>query len=385
MAQKVNKKMANTNPDLSNHLINPLLKSLKTAVLPVPEMDLIDLTFKNETITASEADIKRCARYVAPLKLDEIVPKAPREVASFKLVGATPEMANAIRRVLIDELDVLCLTFDDADFLCTDPYILSDSMKKAIELIPIYQHLDRIKNPQISLKIDNLTEEPRLVFAKDISVTAPKTGAAGENAISPSDHMIITRVQSGKKLEIRKFKLIRGKGLIDSGKFSAVANVAYRDITPGLEQKPVMSKPPSGRTFEIEFTTHRNVPATTVLSQCLGSIEQRLAEVGRIFGEIPADFQVSFHSDDLSVELLVDDFVKIILKKENRTITDLLAKYIYLEDPQITFVASASDHYMINFGAFIRLKHGQWRAIFAAAIERAQAEVGALALKVPRG
>jgi hypothetical protein len=71
-----------------------------------------------------------------------LLPVNPWHRVEFTLKNSHAGFANAIRRVLVEEMPTKCLSFDEKELSTDDEFVLSDVLTKNINLIPIMQEIN---------------------------------------------------------------------------------------------------------------------------------------------------------------------------------------------------------------------------------------------------
>jgi hypothetical protein len=104
----------------------------------------------------------------------ELLPKKPGYDVDFELHNTYSGFANAIRRVIIEEIPVFCLNTDESKLRTDDEFIsgTSDVLLKNINLTPIMQNvdIDDYQSKCIYLLKTNRTTEIIDIMAKDLII-----------------------------------------------------------------------------------------------------------------------------------------------------------------------------------------------------------------------
>jgi DNA-directed RNA polymerase alpha subunit len=97
---------------------------VKVNKVEITKLDLLEES-KNKKNQAMQMVVKYAAEHL------HLLPTRVKQTVGFELVDANADLANAIRRALTNEIETLALDFDEfKDFDSSDPYILSDFIKK---------------------------------------------------------------------------------------------------------------------------------------------------------------------------------------------------------------------------------------------------------------
>ena len=106
---------------------------------------------------------------------NELLPNFIPEEFTFELKNCTSEIANLIRRVIINNVPVYSLYVDLEKYKCNDLHFLIDDFKLKLEAIPINQKLAEKLYKEQNYKINllklntNLTQRIK-IFAKDLTI-----------------------------------------------------------------------------------------------------------------------------------------------------------------------------------------------------------------------
>ena len=152
--------------------------------------------------------------------LQQLLTDRQESVVEFDLIDVSDKQANAIRRTLIDELDVMALDFDPQTLMTRYEFILRDEIRDRIRFIPISQDLP--DNSEFSL--DVLNNDPkvgiRTVYSGDIK---------GANAAGIPKKIRIAELPPGGYLKIPKITVVTGRGRQDS-MFSLTSDINYDNL-----------------------------------------------------------------------------------------------------------------------------------------------------------
>lgn len=144
--------------------------------------------------------------------LFEMLPKQPWHDADFELKGTYAGFANAIRRVMIEEVPVLCANVKETAVTTDDEFVkgLMDVLVKNINLLPVRQSLDKETADKLTIRLDvfNDTNEVIDVTAADFKIvpagTKPKKkgGKAHKNkkvsgGVETEEHKVYEDVSGG--------------------------------------------------------------------------------------------------------------------------------------------------------------------------------------------
>ncbi len=106
----------------------------------VIELDLRALLKSKSGKSVEAKAMSACVKLLDEKTLDSLLPKRPRLTVAFTLKDTDVNIANAIRRCLINEMEVFSLAFDPHDVKTDDRFILKeDDLLKQIALLPLFQ------------------------------------------------------------------------------------------------------------------------------------------------------------------------------------------------------------------------------------------------------
>ena len=160
------------------------------------------------------------------LGVEKYLPKNTPCDVSFELHNTTTEMANALRRCINSEIEVLVMDFEDSNFTSDDSFIILHELKKRINLIPIRQ-ISGIKH---HINVYNDTGVIIPVYSKDIKEGSSKKDIKDRKEQMFSHTFIITYLRPGKKLVINNILIKKGISYKNGTMFSFPGKVKYSCI-----------------------------------------------------------------------------------------------------------------------------------------------------------
>lgn len=347
-------------------------------------------TVKNIKITelpfeTKDANFLRCVEYVKMIDPDykKYIPTKSKQHVSFELTKTTSAFANCIRRYLIDEIPVYSMHVDELSIKTNDKFILADFLKKNIELIPFDQDIDEktASSLVMSMHVKNTTSQIMPVYTRDIMVmNKPKTTLKNTDYFTTTSPLIYLRPD--KSLDIDNITITKGYGKIDNGKFLLLSNVSYEilDVEPKIankfEKSGVSSLNSNPKHFRIQYTTHRNIQPKHVMQKCCFELAKKLDCIIDDLNKIK-DSDVIYISDRISLE--TEDAIKIFhFIGEYWTIANIIAKYCYIEFPEIKFVCSDISH-PSKEESMVKINHPTPVKLMIQAIKNIQADVKTVA------
>ncbi len=314
--------------------------------------------------------IKKSALHEDPRKL---LPSYSWYTVDFVLNNTYAAFANAIRRTLISELPVKCLTFDEADLKTNDDFILSDVVMKNINLVPIMQNYEG-KNT-ISINVQNKTNDIIDVLSNDIKVN-------GANLVL-DPNIVIIRLRPGKSLQINKLTIIEGYSKDNAAKFSLLDNVKYLPIDDNIE--PFDSFTGQGtrsieydpKKFSLSFTTTGNISPRDVITKCANVLTNKLNLAKSKLLDYDKDEQNKKQYNAFGIEVsIIEDIHIYKFIGEYITLAYLLAQQCYILDNNVDYCAPAIDRYD-NEIAIVKLKHASSTKLLLSAIDAILKDVNA--------
>lgn len=166
--------------------------------------------------------------------LFELLPKQPWHDMDFELKGTYAGFANAIRRVMIEELPVICATVKETSVASDDEFVkgLMDVLVKNINLIPVRQSLDKDEANKLIVRLDvfNDTNEVIDVTAADFKIV--KEGIKTKKKGGKSSN----KVSGGKEKGTAVYEDVSG-GTEPVNELSDTGSTGITGITGGDENK----------------------------------------------------------------------------------------------------------------------------------------------------
>jgi len=125
---------------------------------------------------------------------NDVLPEYNEETIKFKIINCCTEMANAIRRTILEDVEVYSLTFDIEDFESNDIYLLYDKIKDRIEGIPIDQYKAKelyTDGYNITLNVTNRNMENIDVLSNNIVVKDSKNANVPTTELIPKNIVLV--------------------------------------------------------------------------------------------------------------------------------------------------------------------------------------------------
>lgn len=283
-----------------------------------------------------EAALKReladAARFFGATPDETNVP--PCHEVTMRLTDVSVEVANAIRRCLMEEIPTTRLHVDIEDIVTDDPYILSDFLVSRLACMPIYPNPDPKVLEKARLDCRNTTH---------IIQNVTTTNITGHKALGLDAGLDLVHLRPGKRLTITRFTTKKQAGYVSAAHNLVI--VRYK-AEPETETQP--------QSFTITYKTNGEVEPLYPLRACLANLTERCRSAKKIIAETPepksagAEFYVS-------------------LSEEYWTLSRLIARACYQKDPNLQFVCPGIVH-PSSTGAHVRLIHAEPKALMLDAV-----------------
>jgi DNA-directed RNA polymerase subunit L len=340
----------------------------------VKNIKVSDFNLVSEISNKNNKKFQRCLELLDKSNL-ELIPKRSKLTVSFELTYANTDLANAIRRCIIDEIPIKSFDFDEfKDFNCDDPYVLNDFIKKQIDLIPIDQDFDyNDKKMTFNLHIKNTSDEIIDVKSGDIKHDSKDPKVSKEDLWSPN--IVLCKLRPGRNLRIDNIKICEGIGKTHAAKFNSVSNIMYEivDVDPIMENRVGTTGTSSMLTnpehFKMGYSTHRNTkhPLRFVISAC-DVLIQKLINIEKDIKKIK-NSDKQYLSDLVTLES-IGNLRKISIKGEYWTICNIISRYSYDEtDGNIKFISPALIHPEKEV-AVLNITHTEFSTVIQNAIKK---------------
>jgi DNA-directed RNA polymerase subunit L len=245
--------------------------------------------------------------------LQKYVPDILHKNISFELVNTNYSLANAIRRVLINELPIKHLTVSLNDIYSDDKYIVDDIIKARLEGIPIPQNIDT--SVKYNIKYLNNQETYCNINSSEIKHN-------GKSISHGIKEIPICNINSQNTLVVSDIIVTTSYGY-DNGRCSP-GRVSYEIINHDLENNSSINSNPTDFKIGFEVSGVYNPDELIVLG-----IDELLSRLNRI------DF------NDFIIEFGV---YKLHIIGETHTIGRLISRYIFDILPSIDYCAMRIIH-----------------------------------------
>ena len=362
------------------------------------------MSIKIENIKIEVIKIERSDAFIAIIKLIEkhgtknaidLLPKSEKKKLTFTINNTNAAFANAIRRILIDQIITSCLNVDEQDVKTDDEFVagMINVIIGNISLIPIYQNIEIDKAEyNISLSVFNNTNEHMSVKASDIISLKKKKHNKGEYIkgeytdnserhssleLFPDKNITLFNLRPGKYIKINNMYLEKGNAYNHAGKFTLLNNVTYKplDIEPynQFTESGTKSVEKNCTSFEISFTTAGNIELDIVINAVCDILLNDLRDIyNKLKLYIEANTPKYYKGDNCEI-MINNNIYTINLAGHYLTELNIISMYCYQLDINTPFVTSTVERYDSNVG-IIKLKHSDF-GILLKAIEAAEKDI----------
>ena len=347
---------------------------IKVTNIKIDEIGLNKKTFK---------DFDKCVEYAKLINSDyeKYLPTKPQHRVQFEITKTNSDFANCIRRFLLDEIYVYSMNVDTNEIETNDKFILSDLLKKNIEIIPFIQDLTYIeyKNLNISLHLKNNTMNNIKVCTRDIKVTENNKEIDSDKLFS--QNITISILRPNTTLSVKNITITKGCAKKDAGKYCLLSNLSYEimDVEPIEENKyektGISSLVSNPAHFKFGYKTHRNIEPKKIMNLCCVALIDRFNNIVKELDNIKQD-TITHFSDLIELETRGD--MKLYhFKNEYWTIANIIARYCYLEFTDIKYVCACILHPSIE-ESIVKIKHDESVKIIKNAIKNILVDINIL-------
>jgi DNA-directed RNA polymerase subunit L len=342
--------------------MSTIVKNIKKLEYPIPS-DTIDICKK--------------------LGVERYLPTTIPKDISFELHNTTTEMANALRRCINSELEVLIMDFTPNDCIYDDAFIIVHELRKRINYIPIRQ----ISGMNFKINVHNATDEIIPVYSRSIKEYSHQTSKKKKKDDIEkesrekmfSETFILTYLRPGKRIEINNIHIVSGKSYLNHAAFSFPGKVGYKCLDiPDVEEndgKDVellsgMIKDPS--RYRISIPRQKYVDPVHIVKTALKELNNKLDNIYKIVKES----NENFYSSNIDINYLKDRATFKIFN-ETYTIGNLISKYGLRVDATITNIHCIKIHPSFNY-VIVEIHHSNPQKIMLLSIEMIKKELTAI-------
>jgi hypothetical protein len=270
--------------------------------------------------------------------LTSLVPE-PETSFRYTLIGINTELANAWRRIMLDEIVYPQFACTMSDISSTDDFVqrTTDYIANRINLIPISYIPQDTKIEHFTIHVRNSTPPDRHLRT-DVTSADIKWSGTGTCPIRWDQKIAITELLPGREIRI-KITIEWGVGL-KSGTYSKFGPLLYR---------PIEYKEPFPSSYTVHPTAFElgvtccslidpkwaNILGWRTLSNKLNSCITRLQELK---GGPP---HITPHLD---ISMVEGEKIRYRFIAETLSLVNVLAWYCYKVDPTIPYVNAGDEH-----------------------------------------
>lgn len=227
-------------------------------------------------------------------RFEHLLPKnLTPEVVSFTLNNTRTAVANALRKVFIEELNVKNLHMTPQNIKTNDPFLDTMDLIIHITCIPIVQTIPI--TTKFALKVANNTDSPKMVYSRDIQEVVGKT-LKPSSAFNETHQLHVLSPHTS--LEINGITVEESNAIAQKnspGLYSICSGFTYRvssddsvsdTLSKIKDSVKLVGDAPSRFSalstptkFDMSFRTNGNINISTVISLCCNNIIDRLNKV----------------------------------------------------------------------------------------------------------
>ena len=309
-----------------------------------------------------------------------LLPSKPYHVVSFQINNTDSAFANALRRILVEEITVYSMTIEEPNILTDDEFIsgMKKVLLKNLALMPINQEHNMLDGDlKINLHVANNTNDIIDVFSSDIKVFNGKKDISEELITYPN--IVIMRLRPGKYLNLREVYIQSGRAYEHYGYFSLLNSTMYKplDITPydQFTKQGQKSMEVDCSKFMLGFTTCGNITPKSVINKMTDKLEYDLLDIkAKVTKYSESDAGDYYSGDGCDVEIK-NDVYNYKFPGHYISVVGAIAMRCYRLDPNILFCTSRVDRFDSMIG-YIRLKHASPNKLLLAAIDACLEDLG---------
>lgn len=293
------------------------------------------------------------------LKIPELqelfkISKMPLMPTSFsiEIKGVNTSVVNAIRRVLIDEIQWYALTVEDQVIEpSSDSFMIPEFVHRRIEMLRLRPGITSamVKSLKFCLNVSNMSPEVKYVYAGDIQVVSPVK--LDGPIFNPTTE--IAFLQPGKSINIKNIYIQYGRGIIDGAKYNMGVQCAFKHLdlaehsdfdmrhkdgsalhASGYVEKCTVTKPMHHQLSGVIPATLPSTDIKKILSDVCDNIRDRLRNINSVLSEKQTS------TITYSAVLIGDNLTKSVLTipGETPTIGMLLVQYTHELAPDVSFI-----------------------------------------------
>ena len=296
-----------------------------------------------------------------------LFPNKLQKTLSFKLSNCNIELANAIRRIITNELEIKILKVNITDVNTDDKYILPDLIKDRIELISIDQNIPN--DCKFKLTVSNNTLDITNITSNDLILLNHKELNI-KNLFNTN--IIICYLNSNKYITINDIIIHTDTGY-NNGKYS-LCSVKY-DIINTDFKIPTLNN--NNTDFQFKIKTNGNIEPIKIINLVEENLNKRLDIIENNINK----FNKIYNSNDKQLLDTNDlyiiknyDIYNYYINNESHTIGNLLVRYIYDLEPTIELINYTIPHPSKN-QFILNIKHSDHNKLLINAINKIKKDI----------
>jgi DNA-directed RNA polymerase subunit L len=281
-------------------------------------------------------------------KLQSMVPNQGHKIMSFEMKGVNYSLANAIRRVLTNELPMKHMTVSLTSIKSTDKYIIDDVIHSRLEMIPIPQDIPL--GTEMYLAFENKEDTYCDVLASEI-----KLKSNGSEIKNMMKNIPLCSLNAQHSLSVQDIVVAESYGY-NNARVSP-ARIEYEIINHDMTQSSIASDP---NEFRFLIESPPCIDPDWMMKTTILELTRRLDAIDR------SNYVVEF------------GIYKLLIPGETHTIGRLLSRYIFDLVPSIEYVHMRITHPSIN-ECVLDVKHAEAPKLVEAAITEIKKDLLAIA------
>lgn len=295
------------------------------------------------------------------LNVAQYIPKITPTTVSFELHDTSTEVANAFRRCINSEMDILIMDFEEKDFKCDDKFIILFEIRKAINLIPIRQ----ISDMRFSLNVYNDTNDIINVMSSDIKEEGKNT----EGKFSQT--FIIAELEPGKSIQVNNIVVKKGVAFKNGAKFSYPGVVAYECLDIDESKSTLETEPTK---YKLSIQKQQYTDPKNIVKRAAKTLEEKLNTIDVLIRD---HMKGNLRNSEKMEISEFGDKTEYKIYDETYTIGNLVVKYTLDIDPSIEKISCNRKFTFDNF-IIISVYHSDANAVILKGVSRAKQEVVAV-------
>lgn len=313
-----------------------------------------------------------------------LLPNLNKKSVSFDIIDTNEAFANAIRRVYNDELVVKCLDINVHNLVTNDKYILTDNIKERINLISLVQNID--KETKFSLNVVNNTNDIINIYTRDIN-----NKNKNDKKIYFNMNIQICSLKPNRFINISDIYINKDYGYNNA--IYSLGSWKYKAINTDFN---IASLNNNVKDFSLELINNSNMEIkeiiiniyenlyfrlkkiqTSINDYVLHGINTNSEEVNKIMNASNDLYIINnklikdsnILDIDGSIPEEISNIYEIHINNEYHTIGNLIAKYVFLQEPSIELINYKLIH-PLTHKLIITIKHSEYKKIINNAIEQ---------------